>query len=99
MVPSILTYTVRKYVTAAIITRQKNYVLKNVFLKFNALALLEGEDNPVRFNYPNQVAELLQKSGRNYYHLDMALYKPLTTSIAYSFNCIHAFECEKKSLS
>jgi len=126
----------RRHVTEAI-TREKNYVLNNIFLKFSELALLGGEDSPLsskfsataeailtefkttediantpieelvefvtkashgRFNDPDQVAELLQKAARNSYRLDKALYEPITTSIACSFNCIHAFEREKKSL-
>ena len=126
----------RKHVTEAI-TREKNYVLNNIFLKFSELALLGGEDSPLsskfsataeailtefmtvediantpieelvefvtkasrgRFNDPNLVAELLQKAAHNSYRLDKTLYEPITTSIACSFNCIHAFEHEKKSL-
>ena len=51
-----------------------------------------------RFSDPDQVAELLQKAARNSYRLDKALYEPITTSIACSFNCIRAFEKEKKAL-
>lgn len=126
----------RRHVTEAI-TREKNYVLNNIFLKFSELALLGGEESPLsskfsataeailtefkttedianapieelvefvtkashgRFNDPDQVAELLQKAARNSYRLDKALYEPITTSIACSFNCIHAFEREQKSL-
>ena len=126
----------RKHVTEAI-TREKNYVLNNIFLKFSEFALLCGDESPVsdkfsataeailteykatedianapleelvefvtttsrgRFSDPGQVAELLQKAARNSYRLDKALYEPITASIACSFNCIRAFEKEKKAL-
>ena len=51
-----------------------------------------------RFSDPGQVASLLQKAARNSYRLDKALYEPITTSIACSFNCIRAFEKEQKAL-
>ena len=51
-----------------------------------------------RFSDPNQVAELLQKAARDSYRLDKSLYEPITASIACSFNCIRAFEREKKAL-
>ena len=44
-----------------------------------------------RFSDPDQVASLLQKAARNSYRLDKALYEPITTSIACSFNCILGF--------
>src|SRR5699024_1846877 len=50
------------------------------------------------FSDPDQVASLLQKAARNSYRLDKALYEPITTSIACSFNCIRAFEKEQKAL-
>lgn len=126
----------RRHVTEAI-TREKNYVLNNVFLKFSEFALLDGEQSPLknkfgataeailteykttedianapleelvefvaatgrgRFSDPNQVAELLQKAARDSYRLDKSLYEPITASIACSFNCIRAFEREKKAL-
>ena len=37
----------RRYVTEAI-TREKNYVLNNVFLKFSEFALLDGEQSPLK---------------------------------------------------
>ena len=40
----------------------------------------------------------LQKATLNSYRLDMALYEPITTSIACSFNCICAFKKEQKAL-
>ena len=126
----------RRHVTEAI-TREKNYVLNNIFLKFSEFALLDGNESPVsdkfsataeailteykttedianapleelvefvtttsrgRFSDPDKVAELLQKAARNSYRLDKALYEPITASIACSFNCIRAFEKEKKAL-
>lgn len=51
-----------------------------------------------RFADPDQVATLLQKAARDSYRLDKALYGPITTSIACSFNCIRAFEKEQKAL-
>lgn len=51
-----------------------------------------------RFSDPDRVAQLLQKAARNSYRLDQALYEPITTSIACSFNCIRAFEKEQKAL-
>ena len=126
----------RRHVTEAI-TREKNYVLNNIFLKFSEFALLTGEESPLsnkfsataeailteykttedianapledlvefvassgrgRFSDPDQVAQLLQKAARDSYRLDKALYEPITTSIACSFNCIRAFEKEKKAL-
>ena len=51
-----------------------------------------------RFSEPDQVAKLLQKAARDSYRLDKVLYEPITTSIACSFNCIHAFEKEQKAL-
>lgn len=51
-----------------------------------------------RFSDLDQVASLLQKAARNSYRLDKALYEPITTSIACSFNCIRAFEKEQKAL-
>lgn len=51
-----------------------------------------------RFSDPDQVAALLQKAARDSYRLDKSLYEPITTSIACSFNCIRAFEKEKKAL-
>lgn len=51
-----------------------------------------------RFSDPDQVAMLLQKAARDSYRLDRALYEPITTSIACSFNCIRAFEKEQKAL-
>ena len=126
----------RRHVTEAI-TREKNYVLNNIFLKFSEFALLDGNESPVsdkfsataeailteykttedianapleelvefvtttsrgRFSDPDKVAELLQKAARNSYRLDKSLYEPITASIACSFNCIRAFEKEKKAL-
>lgn len=52
-----------------------------------------------RFSDPDQVASLLKKAARNSYRLDKALYEPITTSIACSFNCIRAFEKEQKALN
>lgn len=48
-----------------------------------------------RFSDPDQVAQLLQKATHDSYRLDKALYEPITTSIACSFNCIRAFEKEQ----
>ena len=126
----------RRHVTEAI-TREKNYVLNNIFLKFSEFALLTGDESPLsnkfsataeavltkykttedianatledlvefvtssgkgRFSDPDQVAQLLQKAARDSYRLDKSLYEPITTSIACSFNCIRAFEKEKKAL-
>jgi len=126
----------RRHVTESI-TREKNYVLNNIFLKFSEFALLTGEESPLsnkfsataeailteykttedianapleelvefvassgrgRFSDPDQVAQLLQKAARDSYRLDKTLYEPITTSIACSFNCIRAFEKEKKAL-
>ena len=126
----------RRHVTEAI-TREKNYMLNNIFLKFSEFALLDGEESPLgnkfgataeailteykttedianasleelvefvslhgrgRFSDPDQIAKLLQKAARDSYRLDKTLYEPITTSIACSFNCIRAFEREKKAL-
>ena len=51
-----------------------------------------------RFADPEQVAQLLQKAARDSYRLDKSLYAPITSSRACSFNCIRAFEHEKKTL-
>ena len=51
-----------------------------------------------RFSDPDQRTCLLQKAAHNSYRLDKALYEPITTSIACSFNYIRAFEKEQKVL-
>ena len=122
---------------AEAVTREKTYMLSNVFLKFSELAAPSGGPKPFSSNYgataaavlteflspeeivsmpsaelvaficdksrnsfadPSLVASLLKKAAANSYKLDKCLYEPLTISIASSFNCIAAFECEAKKL-
>ena len=49
-----------------------------------------------RFVNPTETAKLLQKAARDSFRLDKAVSEPLTISIASSFNCISAFEKERK---
>ena len=120
------------------ITREKTYMLTNVFLKFSELAVSSTGEVPFSNNYgataaavlteflspdeivvmdsaelvsficqksknsfadPLKIAALLKKAAADSYKLDKCLYEPLTISIASSFNCISAFECEVKKLN
>lgn len=51
-----------------------------------------------RISDPEQTADLLKTALRNSYRLDKSLYEPITTSIACSFNCLRAFERERKAI-
>ena len=114
------------------ITREKTYMVSNMFLKFSAMAT---DGSPFSNNYgataeavlteflspdeiqampladlvdyicqkghgrfanPEATAKLLQKAARDSFRLDKCLGEPLTISIASSFNCISAFEKERK---
>ena len=119
-------------------TREKAYMLTNIFLKFSELAAPTSGSSPFSNKYgatasavlteflsteeivtmpfsdlvefictksknsfddPQKVAELLKQAATNSYKLDKCLYEPLTISIAFSFNCISAFEKEIKTLN
>lgn len=47
---------------------------------------------------PKKTAKIVQAAARNSYRVDKCLYKPLTVSIASSFNCISSFEKELKAI-
>ena len=115
------------------ITREKTYMVSNMFLKFSELAVSDNspfsnnhgataeailteflspdeiqampladlvdyicQKGHGRFTNPEQTAQLLQKAARDSFRLDKCLSEPLTISIASSFNCISAFEKERK---
>ncbi len=46
----------------------------------------------------SRTAQLLKKAARDSYRLDECLYKPLTISLASSFNCIEAYRKEIKAI-
>ena len=117
------------------ITREKTYMVSNLYLKFSELQLLDGDDKPfgniygatssavlTEFMSPQEIidmseedlltflagksrnritdisktAGLLRKAARDSYRLDKCMYEPLNISLASSFNCIHAYQKERK---
>ena len=77
----------RMHITECI-TREKTYMLNNIYLKFSEYALLRNGEHPFSNKY-GATAEAI---------LDKCLYEPLTISIASSFNCISSFEKELKAI-
>jgi transposase len=65
---------------------------------FEDLVALISSKSRGRITYPEETAKILQAAARGSYRLDKCISEPITLSISSSFNCIRAFEKEKKAV-